>query len=80
MHAGFGKRPGETGPPKGGHRAPGRLYRPPTAAIVDYIDAYRERFGVESICRLHSSIGHVPPVEYETAYYRHNLIGRSPRP
>jgi putative transposase len=30
--------------------------------------------------RLHSSIGHVPPVEYETAYYRHNLIGRSPRP
>jgi putative transposase len=22
--------------------------------------------------RLHSSIGHVPPVEHETAYYRHN--------
>jgi putative transposase len=28
--------------------------------------------------RLHSSIGNVPPLEYETEYYRHNLTARQP--
>ena len=26
--------------------------------------------------RLHSSIGHVPPTEYEAKYYRHNKLDR----
>jgi putative transposase len=30
--------------------------------------------------RLHSSIGHVPPTEYETAYYRHNSPRQQPLP
>lgn len=30
--------------------------------------------------RLHSALGHVPPLEYEADYYRHNPTGRSPRP
>ena len=28
--------------------------------------------------RLHSSIGHVPPAEYETKYYRHSNAGQQP--
>ena len=50
MHAGFGKRPGETDRPKGRHCAPGRLYRPPTPVVIDYIDKNRDEFGVEPIC------------------------------
>ena len=30
--------------------------------------------------RLHSSIGHVPPAEYETTYYRHINAGQQPLP
>jgi putative transposase len=30
--------------------------------------------------RLHGSIGHVPPIEYETAYYRHNPTAQQPLP
>lgn len=33
-----------------------------------YIGDYRDRFGVESICRV-LPIGDVPPAEYELAYY-----------
>ena len=29
--------------------------------------------------RLHSGIGHVPPVEFETEYYRHNQTAQQPR-
>jgi putative transposase len=28
--------------------------------------------------RLHSGIGHVPPIEYETEYYRHNHPAKQP--
>ena len=30
--------------------------------------------------RLHSGIGHVPPIEYETEYYRHNTDRQQPLP
>ena len=30
----------------------GTFRRPPTAALIDYIDAHRDRFGVEPICRV----------------------------
>ncbi len=30
--------------------------------------------------RLHSSIGHVPPIEYETEYYRQNTSRQQPLP
>jgi len=30
--------------------------------------------------RLHSSLGHVPPIEYETEYYRHNTARQQPLP
>ena len=30
--------------------------------------------------RLHSSFGHVPPIEYENTYYRHNTTGQRPQP
>lgn len=30
--------------------------------------------------RLHSSLGHVPPIEYEDTYYRHNTTGQRPQP
>ncbi|MHB2024629.1 MAG: IS3 family transposase [Mycobacteriales bacterium] len=36
----------------GWHRAPGRLHRPATAVVVNFIDAHRDRFGVEPICRV----------------------------
>jgi putative transposase len=29
--------------------------------------------------RLHSSIGHVPPVEFENVYYRHNQAAQQSR-
>ena len=53
--AGAGERraaPGERDPQdRVGVFRPGGA-RPPTAVIVDYIDAYRDRFGVEPICRV----------------------------
>jgi putative transposase len=30
--------------------------------------------------RLHGSIGHVPPIEYEAEYYRQNTAGQQPLP
>ena len=30
--------------------------------------------------RLHGSIGHVPPIEFETEYYRQNTSRQQPRP
>ena len=33
--------------------------------MVAFIDAHRDEYGVEPI-------GHVPPIEYEDAYYRMN--------
>jgi putative transposase len=30
--------------------------------------------------RLHSSIGDVPPLEYEREYYRHNDLAQQPLP
>jgi putative transposase len=30
--------------------------------------------------RLHGEIGHVPPIEYENEYYRHNTTAQHPLP
>ena len=57
MHAGFGKRPEETGRPVGRYRASGRLYRPPTTLIVEFIDRYKEAYGVEPICAQLKELG-----------------------
>jgi hypothetical protein len=48
--AGFGKRYRETEQPRGSHRAPDRLHRPPTQLTVAYIDTHKDTFGVEPIC------------------------------
>lgn len=48
---GSGSGSGETGQPKGWHRAPGRLHRPPLEVIVAFVDENRDQFGVEFICR-----------------------------
>src|SRR5574341_293442 len=50
--AGFGKRPEETGRQQGRHRASGRLHRPAPAQVSAFINAHREEFGVEPICRV----------------------------
>ena len=57
MHAGFGKRPEETGRPVGRYRASGRLYRPPTTLIVEFIDRHHEVYGVEPICAQLKELG-----------------------
>lgn len=71
MHAGFGKRPGETDRPKGRHRAPGRLYRPSTAALVTFITEHKHRFGVEPICAVLTEAGlQIAPSTYYAALTR----------
>jgi putative transposase len=53
VHAGFGKRPGETDRQHlRRHRAPGRLHGPAPAELIAFIDAHRDRFGVQPICRV----------------------------
>jgi predicted signal transduction protein with EAL and GGDEF domain len=49
MHAGFGKRPGETEQPQGCHHAPGRLSPPEDLAIVRAIIGLAEAFGLELV-------------------------------
>src|SRR5581483_4654842 len=49
-HAGFGKRSGETGREKSGTAPRADFHRPPVSALAGFIDAHRDRFGVEPVC------------------------------
>lgn len=49
--------------PKGGWSGVGEV----EIAVAEYIDWFNHR-------RLHGEIGHVPPVEYETAYWSNRTI------
>ena len=40
-------------------------------ATLSWVDRFNNN-------RLHSMIGHMPPVEYETLYYRHNPPAQQP--
>jgi putative transposase len=76
VHAGFGKRSGETGRSQERHRAPDRLHRPAAALIVAFIDEHVGnrhedadgqglRWGVESICEQLTELGaKIAPATY----------------
>ncbi|WP_183321429.1 IS3 family transposase [Flexivirga oryzae] len=56
MHAGFGKRPGETESAPAADTAPrADFHRPPIQVVVAFIDEHRHRWGVEPICRVLST-------------------------
>ena len=55
-------------------------YEGPWRGIEDLELATLSRVRWINEARLHGSIGHVPPIEYETEYYRHNDARQRPLP
>lgn len=53
--------------PKGGWKNVGDV----EIAVAEYVDWYNHR-------RLHGELGHVPPAEYETAYWTQSKINNYP--